>query len=183
MQGQLIPQKNTFCTLRQQHCFIYFRKCCAFGHPLTLMQSYRYTFSLCTGCYRSRLEKPKFILIRPDYVYILFQQVVKLHTKLGKPIPSSEPSVVSQGSSSSTAAPSKTASSLINSSTSSTTSNLSTSSSISNASYLKSVGMVTSASQSKNPMSSSVMVNSVKKVNTPKINFVGRSCFSSSCCA
>ncbi|XP_056601791.1 zinc finger RNA-binding protein isoform X2 [Triplophysa dalaica] len=62
------------------------------------------------------------------------QKVVKLHTKLGKPIPSSEPSVVSQGSSSSTAAP---------------------------------------TSQSKNPMSSNVMVNSVKKVNTPKINFVG----------
>ncbi|XP_065123058.2 zinc finger RNA-binding protein [Paramisgurnus dabryanus] len=104
------------------------------------------------------------------------QKVVKLHTKLGKPIPSSEPSVISQASSSSTAAPNKTVSSTINSSTSNSMSNFS--SSVSNASYLKSVGMsnstAASASQGKNLASSSLTVNSsVKKVNTPKINFVG----------
>uniref|UniRef100_A0A8B9JTL0 Zinc finger RNA-binding protein n=1 Tax=Astyanax mexicanus TaxID=7994 RepID=A0A8B9JTL0_ASTMX len=74
------------------------------------------------------------------------QKVVKLHTKLGKPIPSTEPSVVTQASTSTTSATSKTASAAINSSTSSTVSSLSLSSSISTA---------------------------VKKVNTPKINFVG----------
>ncbi|XP_073695661.1 zinc finger RNA-binding protein [Garra rufa] len=97
------------------------------------------------------------------------QKVVKLHTKLGKPIPSTEPSVVSQSSTSSTAAPNKTASSNINSSTS-TSSNLSAS-----ASYLKSGSMAGSAGQGKSPVLNSVSGNStsVKKVNTPKINFVG----------
>uniref|UniRef100_A0A8C1C857 Zinc finger RNA-binding protein n=1 Tax=Cyprinus carpio carpio TaxID=630221 RepID=A0A8C1C857_CYPCA len=101
------------------------------------------------------------------------QKVVKLHTKLGKPIPSTEPSVVSQSTTSSTAAPNKTANSNISSSTS-TSSNLSVS-----ASYLKSGSMVnnmaTSAAQGKSPVPNSVSVNStsVKKVNTPKINFVG----------
>uniref|UniRef100_A0A8C1ZEX0 Zinc finger RNA-binding protein n=1 Tax=Cyprinus carpio TaxID=7962 RepID=A0A8C1ZEX0_CYPCA len=76
------------------------------------------------------------------------QKVVKLHTKLGKPIPSTEPSVVSQSTTSSTAAPNKTASSNISSST---------------------------TLQGKSPVPNSVSVNStsVKKVNTPKINFVG----------
>uniref|UniRef100_A0A8C2EGI1 Zinc finger RNA-binding protein n=1 Tax=Cyprinus carpio TaxID=7962 RepID=A0A8C2EGI1_CYPCA len=85
------------------------------------------------------------------------QKVVKLHTKLGKPIPSTEPSVVSQSSTSSTAAPNKSASSNISSSTS-TSSNLSSSS-----------------VSGKSPVPNSVSVNStsVKKVNTPKINFVG----------
>uniref|UniRef100_A0A8C1TVS4 Zinc finger RNA-binding protein n=1 Tax=Cyprinus carpio TaxID=7962 RepID=A0A8C1TVS4_CYPCA len=85
------------------------------------------------------------------------QKVVKLHTKLGKPIPSTEPSVVSQSSTSSTAAPNKSASSNISSSTS-TSSNLSASS-----------------VSGKSPVPNSVSVNStsVKKVNTPKINFVG----------
>lgn len=103
------------------------------------------------------------------------QKVVKLHTKLGKPIPSTEPSVVSQSSTSSTAAPNKTASSNINSSTN-TSSNLSASSV--SASYLKSGSMMNnmaSGSQGKSPVPNSVSVNStsVKKVNTPKINFVG----------
>ncbi|XP_016368403.1 zinc finger RNA-binding protein-like isoform X3 [Sinocyclocheilus rhinocerous] len=104
------------------------------------------------------------------------QKVVKLHTKLGKPIPSTEPSVVSQSSTSSTAAPNKTANSNINSSTS-TSSNLSASSV--SASYLKSGSMVNnmaaSALQGKSPVPNSVSVNStsVNKVNTPKINFVG----------
>uniref|UniRef100_A0A673K8Y1 Zinc finger RNA-binding protein n=1 Tax=Sinocyclocheilus rhinocerous TaxID=307959 RepID=A0A673K8Y1_9TELE len=85
------------------------------------------------------------------------QKVVKLHTKLGKPIPSTEPSVVSQSSTSSTAASNKTASSNISSSTG-TSSNLSASS-----------------VSGKSPVPNSVSANStsVKKVNTPKINFVG----------
>uniref|UniRef100_A0A672T570 Zinc finger RNA-binding protein n=1 Tax=Sinocyclocheilus grahami TaxID=75366 RepID=A0A672T570_SINGR len=99
------------------------------------------------------------------------QKVVKLHTKLGKPIPSTEPSVVSQSSTSSTAASNKTASSNISSSTS-TSSNLSASSV--SASYLKSGSMVNnmaaSAAQGKSTVPNST---SVKKVNTPKINFVG----------
>uniref|UniRef100_A0A673JZ79 Zinc finger RNA-binding protein n=1 Tax=Sinocyclocheilus rhinocerous TaxID=307959 RepID=A0A673JZ79_9TELE len=104
------------------------------------------------------------------------QKVVKLHTKLGKPIPSTEPSVVSQSSTSSTAASNKTASSNISSSTG-TSSNLSASSV--SASYLKSGSMVNnmaaSAAQGKSPVPNSVSANStsVKKVNTPKINFVG----------
>ncbi|XP_066515570.1 zinc finger RNA-binding protein isoform X2 [Hoplias malabaricus] len=106
------------------------------------------------------------------------QKVVKLHTKLGKPIPSTEPSVVTQTSSSTTATASKTASAAINSSTCSTTSSLTASSSISGSSYLKPVGManstVTSAAQNKSPISSvSTTTAAVKKVNTPKINFVG----------
>uniref|UniRef100_A0A667YJ00 Zinc finger RNA-binding protein n=1 Tax=Myripristis murdjan TaxID=586833 RepID=A0A667YJ00_9TELE len=51
------------------------------------------------------------------------QKVVKLHTKLGKPIPSTEPSVVTQTPLSTTAAPSKTPGSTLGSS--STTSSLS----------------------------------------------------------
>uniref|UniRef100_A0A672NMB7 Zinc finger RNA-binding protein n=1 Tax=Sinocyclocheilus grahami TaxID=75366 RepID=A0A672NMB7_SINGR len=82
------------------------------------------------------------------------QKVVKLHTKLGKPIPSTEPSVVSQSSTSSTAAPNKTASSSINS--------LKSGSMVNN--------MAASALQGKIPVPNST---SVKKVNTPKINFVG----------
>uniref|UniRef100_A0A8P4K9N8 Zinc finger RNA-binding protein n=1 Tax=Dicentrarchus labrax TaxID=13489 RepID=A0A8P4K9N8_DICLA len=44
------------------------------------------------------------------------QKVVKLHTKLGKPIPSTEPSMVTQTSSSTTAAPSKTTTATLSSS-------------------------------------------------------------------
>uniref|UniRef100_A0A8P4G2G6 Zinc finger RNA-binding protein n=1 Tax=Dicentrarchus labrax TaxID=13489 RepID=A0A8P4G2G6_DICLA len=81
------------------------------------------------------------------------QKVVKLHTKLGKPIPSTEPSMVTQTSSSTTAAPSKT-----------TTATLSSSS-------------TTSSLCVKNPLANSLSAaNSAvagKKINTPKINFVG----------
>lgn len=107
---------------------------------------------------------------------------MKLHTKLGKPIPSTEPSVVTQTSTSTTSAPSKTASSAISSSTSSTASALNVSSSTgSGSSYLKPIGMVNSASamQGKIPASSSISSTAatIKKVNTPKINFVGTGCF------
>uniref|UniRef100_A0A7N6AMG3 Zinc finger RNA-binding protein n=1 Tax=Anabas testudineus TaxID=64144 RepID=A0A7N6AMG3_ANATE len=74
------------------------------------------------------------------------QKVVKLHTKLGKPIPSTEPSMVTQTSSSTTAAPSKTTTTL-------------------------------SSSSVKNPLTTGLSVGSSasagKKVNAPKINFVG----------
>uniref|UniRef100_A0A4W4HJ33 Zinc finger RNA-binding protein n=1 Tax=Electrophorus electricus TaxID=8005 RepID=A0A4W4HJ33_ELEEL len=70
------------------------------------------------------------------------QKVVKLHTKLGKPIPSTEPSVVTQSSTSTTSAPSKTASAV-------------------------------NTAQCKSLAPSSISTAAVKKVNAPKINFVG----------
>ncbi|KAF4074327.1 hypothetical protein AMELA_G00238230 [Ameiurus melas] len=104
------------------------------------------------------------------------QKVVKLHTKLGKPIPSTEPSVVTQTSSSTTAAPSKTASAAISSSTSSTASTMNVSSTGSGSSYLKPLGnTAASAMQGKSPAPSSISstTSAIKKVNAPKINFVG----------
>uniref|UniRef100_A0A4W5LZ20 Zinc finger RNA-binding protein n=1 Tax=Hucho hucho TaxID=62062 RepID=A0A4W5LZ20_9TELE len=96
------------------------------------------------------------------------QKVVKLHTKLGKPIPSTEPSVVTQ-TTSTTAAPSKTPAS------SSTTPTGSTS----NSSYLKPVNIVSQGGAGAG-LGKGLVVNNlsaattaVKKVNTPKINFVG----------
>uniref|UniRef100_A0A667YJ12 Zinc finger RNA-binding protein n=1 Tax=Myripristis murdjan TaxID=586833 RepID=A0A667YJ12_9TELE len=84
------------------------------------------------------------------------QKVVKLHTKLGKPIPSTEPSVVTQTPLSTTAAPSKTPGSTLGSS----------------------INIVSSGVGSmKNPAASSLSsansTTAVKKVSTPKINFVG----------
>uniref|UniRef100_A0A671VLD9 Zinc finger RNA-binding protein n=1 Tax=Sparus aurata TaxID=8175 RepID=A0A671VLD9_SPAAU len=110
------------------------------------------------------------------------QKVVKLHTKLGKPIPSTEPSMVTQTLSSTTAAPSKTTTANLNSS--SATNSLcmaASSSSPANSSsppYLKPVNIVSSGvTGGKNPLASSLSAaNSVstgKKVNAPKINFVG----------
>ncbi|KAM7018553.1 zinc finger RNA-binding protein isoform 2-T2 [Tautogolabrus adspersus] len=109
------------------------------------------------------------------------QKVVKLHTKLGKPIPSTEPSMVSQASSSTTAAPSKTTTAPPNSSsTSSSLCGSASSSSVSGSSapYLKPVNIVSSGVGGvKNPLTSSLSAASSasagKKVNTPKINFVG----------
>ncbi|XP_008300458.1 zinc finger RNA-binding protein isoform X1 [Stegastes partitus] len=109
------------------------------------------------------------------------QKVVKLHTKLGKPIPSTEPSMVTQTSSSTTAALSKTTTATLSSS--STTSSLcvaaaSSSATSSSPPYLKPVTIVSSGVAGvKNPLANSLSVaNSAfvgKKVNTPKINFVG----------
>uniref|UniRef100_UPI0037E84030 zinc finger RNA-binding protein isoform X1 n=1 Tax=Semicossyphus pulcher TaxID=241346 RepID=UPI0037E84030 len=109
------------------------------------------------------------------------QKVVKLHTKLGKPIPSTEPSMVTQTSSSTTAAPSKATTASLNSS--STSSSLCGSASSSTAStssvpYLKPVNIVSSGVTGiKNPLASSLSAaasaSAGKKVNTPKINFVG----------
>ncbi|KAG8011619.1 Zinc finger RNA-binding protein, partial [Nibea albiflora] len=109
------------------------------------------------------------------------QKVVKLHTKLGKPIPSTEPSMVTQTSSSTTAAPSKTTTATLSSS--STTSSLCMAASSSPATsssppYLKPVNIVSSGVAGvKNPLANSMSAaNSAsagKKVNAPKINFVG----------
>ncbi|KAL2092394.1 hypothetical protein ACEWY4_012192 [Coilia grayii] len=130
------------------------------------------------------------------------QKVVKLHTKLGKPIPSTEPSVVTQTSSATTAAPSKASSGGSAAAGSSGTGGgggggggaMGTSvpspapasaAGAGGSSYLKPVSMVTSASsaaaaaavQGKSPATSSLPTNAgtLKKANTPKINFVGGS--------
>ncbi|MED6293112.1 hypothetical protein CHARACLAT_007538 [Characodon lateralis] len=106
------------------------------------------------------------------------QKVVKLHTKLGKPIPSTEPSMVTQTSSSSAAVTGKTT--VTSSSTTSSLCLSSTTSSNSSAPYLKAVNIASSGVvSSKNPVPSSLSAaNSAsagKKVNTPRINFVAGS--------
>ena len=112
----------------------------------------------------------------------LFFQVVKLHTKLGKPIPSTEPSMITQTSSSITAAPSKTTTATLGSSGTNSSVCLSTTSSPSTSlgtPYLKPVNIVSSSvTGAKNPLANNLSAASSasigKKVNTPKINFVGK---------
>ncbi|XP_041792746.1 zinc finger RNA-binding protein [Chelmon rostratus] len=109
------------------------------------------------------------------------QKVVKLHTKLGKPIPSTEPSMVTQTSSSTTSAPSKTTTATLSSS--STTSSLcmpasSSSATSSSPPYLKPVNIVSSGiggvkNTLANSLSATSSASAGKKVNAPKINFVG----------
>uniref|UniRef100_A0A4W6G6A6 Zinc finger RNA-binding protein n=1 Tax=Lates calcarifer TaxID=8187 RepID=A0A4W6G6A6_LATCA len=82
------------------------------------------------------------------------QKVVKLHTKLGKPIPSTEPSMVTQTSSSTTAAPSKTTTATLNSSSISS-------------------GVAGVKNSLANNLSAANSASAGKKVSTPKINFVG----------
>lgn len=108
-------------------------------------------------------------------------QVVKLHTKLGKPIPSTEPSMVTQTSSSTTASTSKTTTAPLSSS--STSSSLcmpsAATSSSSGSPYLKPVNIVSSSgivgvkNPSANNLSPANATLAGKKVNAPKINFVG----------
>lgn len=110
-------------------------------------------------------------------------QVVKLHTKLGKPIPSTEPSMVTQTSSSTTASSSKTTTATLSSSSTTSSLCMSASSSSSPATssgppYLKPVNIVSSGVAGvKNPLANNLSAaNSAsagKKVNAPKINFVG----------
>uniref|UniRef100_A0A8C9NW25 Zinc finger RNA-binding protein n=1 Tax=Spermophilus dauricus TaxID=99837 RepID=A0A8C9NW25_SPEDA len=100
------------------------------------------------------------------------QKVVKLHTKLGKPIPSTEPNVVSQATSStavSASKPTASPSSIAASNCTVNTSSIATSS-------VK--GLVTTGNSSLNSTSntkvSAVPTNmAAKKTSTPKINFVG----------
>uniref|UniRef100_A0A8D3C4G4 Zinc finger RNA-binding protein n=1 Tax=Scophthalmus maximus TaxID=52904 RepID=A0A8D3C4G4_SCOMX len=99
------------------------------------------------------------------------QKVVKLHTKLGKPIPSTEPSMVTQTSSSTTAAPSKTTSSTLSSSGS--TGSLCVSASSSPATSSISSGVTGVKNALVNNLSAANSASAGKKVNAPKINFVG----------
>uniref|UniRef100_A0A3P8VYM2 Zinc finger RNA-binding protein n=1 Tax=Cynoglossus semilaevis TaxID=244447 RepID=A0A3P8VYM2_CYNSE len=103
------------------------------------------------------------------------QKVVKLHTKLGKPIPSTEPSMVTQTSSSTTAASSKTTTSTMSSSsTSMCVAAPSSAATSSSASYLKPVNIVSSGITGvKSTLTNSHSASAVKKVTIPKINFVG----------
>ncbi|XP_078106057.1 zinc finger RNA-binding protein isoform X2 [Sander vitreus] len=109
------------------------------------------------------------------------QKVVKLHTKLGKPIPSTEPSMVTQTSASTTAAPSKTTTAPLSSSSSTSSLCVAASSSAATSStppYLKPVNIVSSCvAGAKNTLANSFSAASPasagKKVNAPKINFVG----------
>ncbi|KAM6930817.1 zinc finger RNA-binding protein [Xenentodon cancila] len=107
------------------------------------------------------------------------QKVVKLHTKLGKPIPSTEPSMITQTSSSTTAASSKTTTATVSSSSSSSAVSASLSPATStSSSYLKTVSVVGGAaagirSQLANSTSAVNSAAAAKKVSTPKINFVG----------
>uniref|UniRef100_A0A3Q0SJL8 Zinc finger RNA-binding protein n=1 Tax=Amphilophus citrinellus TaxID=61819 RepID=A0A3Q0SJL8_AMPCI len=107
------------------------------------------------------------------------QKVVKLHTKLGKPIPSTEPSMVTQTSSATTAATSKTTSATFSSSSTTSSPCVATSSSpAASSSYLRPINLVSSGMAGvKNPQANSLSAANAatvgKKVNTPKINFVG----------
>uniref|UniRef100_A0A3Q4GP69 Zinc finger RNA-binding protein n=1 Tax=Neolamprologus brichardi TaxID=32507 RepID=A0A3Q4GP69_NEOBR len=107
------------------------------------------------------------------------QKVVKLHTKLGKPIPSTEPSMVTQTSSTTTAAPSKTTLATFSSSSTTSSPCVATSSSpASSSSYLRPINLVSSGvagvkSPQANSLSAASAASVGKKVNTPKINFVG----------
>ncbi|XP_077600375.1 zinc finger RNA-binding protein-like isoform X1 [Stigmatopora nigra] len=102
------------------------------------------------------------------------QKVLKLHTKLGKPIPSTEPSMVTQTASSSTSAPSKTITSTLNSFSSGTVA-----ASSSSTSYLKPGSVVSSnvigvKNQLVSNLSAANSATTGKKINTVnKINFVG----------
>ncbi|CAG12561.1 unnamed protein product, partial [Tetraodon nigroviridis] len=104
------------------------------------------------------------------------QKVVKLHTKLGKPIPSTEPSMVAQSSSSSMTSTSKTTTATLSSTGGSLCSASSTSSS--GPPYLKAVNIVSAAvGGAKNPLTGNPSAvggaSAGKKVGAPKINFVG----------
>ncbi|KAJ7404607.1 zinc finger RNA-binding protein [Pitangus sulphuratus] len=100
------------------------------------------------------------------------QKVVKLHTKLGKPIPSTEPNVVTQATSSTSTSASKPTASASNIATSSSTVNSSVASSA-----VKILTPTTNAplnTASNNKTSSTAANIPVKKISTPKINFVGK---------
>ncbi|KAH0501480.1 Zinc finger RNA-binding protein [Microtus ochrogaster] len=100
------------------------------------------------------------------------QKVVKLHTKLGKPIPSTEPNVVSQATSStavSASKPTASPSSIGASNCTLNTSSIATSS----VKGLSAPGN-SSLNSTSNTKVSAVSTNmAAKKTSTPKINFVG----------
>uniref|UniRef100_A0A8C5UE05 Zinc finger RNA-binding protein n=1 Tax=Malurus cyaneus samueli TaxID=2593467 RepID=A0A8C5UE05_9PASS len=99
------------------------------------------------------------------------QKVVKLHTKLGKPIPSTEPNVVTQATSSTSTSASKPTASASNIATSSSTVNSSVASSA--VKILTPTPNTPLNTASNNKTSSTAANIAVKKISTPKINFVG----------
>ncbi|XP_009985376.1 PREDICTED: zinc finger RNA-binding protein-like, partial [Tauraco erythrolophus] len=99
------------------------------------------------------------------------QKVVKLHTKLGKPIPSTEPNVVTQATSSTSTSASKPTASASNIATSSSTVNSSVASSA--VKILTPTANTPLNAASNNKTSSTAANIAVKKISTPKINFVG----------
>ncbi|KAF1540337.1 Zinc finger RNA-binding protein, partial [Eudyptula minor] len=100
------------------------------------------------------------------------QKVVKLHTKLGKPIPSTEPNVVTQATSSTSTSASKPTASASNIATSSSTVNSSIASSA--VKILTPTANTPLNTASNNKTSSTIANIAVKKISTPKINFVGK---------
>nr|XP_008116817.1 PREDICTED: zinc finger RNA-binding protein [Anolis carolinensis] len=97
------------------------------------------------------------------------QKVVKLHTKLGKPIPSTEPNVVSQAASAATASKPTAASSNIAASSNTVNSSVS---SLAVKILTPSANVLLSTTS--NNKATVVPTNiAVKKISTPKINFVG----------
>ncbi|NXS01757.1 ZFR protein, partial [Oxylabes madagascariensis] len=101
-----------------------------------------------------------------------YLQVVKLHTKLGKPIPSTEPNVVTQATSSTSTSASKPTASASNITTSSSTVNSSVASSA--VKILTPTANTPLNTASNNKTSSTAANIAVKKISTPKINFVGK---------
>ncbi|KAM4049914.1 zinc finger RNA-binding protein isoform 2-T2 [Anomaloglossus baeobatrachus] len=95
------------------------------------------------------------------------QKVVKLHTKLGKPIPSTEPNVVSQSVTS--AAVSKTAASSGSASSANGSSSITTAA----AKLLTSTSSASLGSSSAGKLSTISSNSIVKKITTPKITFIG----------
>ncbi|XP_055648613.1 zinc finger RNA-binding protein isoform X4 [Falco peregrinus] len=100
------------------------------------------------------------------------QKVVKLHTKLGKPIPSTEPNVVTQATSSTSISASKPTVSASNILTSGSTVNSSVASSA--VKILTPTANAPLNAVSNNKTSSTPANIAVKKISTPKINFVGK---------
>ncbi|NWV63507.1 ZFR protein, partial [Malurus elegans] len=100
------------------------------------------------------------------------QKVVKLHTKLGKPIPSTEPNVVTQAATSTSSSASKPAASASNIATSSSTVNSSVASSA--VKILTPMANAPLNTVSNNKTSSAAANIVVKKISPPKINFVGK---------
>ncbi|XP_043941304.1 zinc finger RNA-binding protein [Protopterus annectens] len=103
------------------------------------------------------------------------QKVVKLHTKLGKPIPSTEPNVVAQSATSSNSVTSSkslsSSSNLVTNSTSAVVTSGVPSSAVKVLTPSNNV-VITTVGNNKT-VSPITALNTVKKMATPKINFVG----------
>ncbi|KAM9510073.1 zinc finger RNA-binding protein-like [Guaruba guarouba] len=99
------------------------------------------------------------------------QKVVKLHAKLGKPIPSTEPNVVTQATPLTSTSASKQTASASNIATSSSTVNSSIASSAVKILTLVANAPLNMTSISKTSLTAANIA--VKKISTPKINFVG----------